>query len=465
VTQRTVVSWCTGVLLAVCGTASVAGPSSGPPAARAVLLQLNGPIGPATSDFFVRNLRAAQQSRAGVLIAQLDTPGGLDTAMRDINQAILASPLPIVVYVAPAGARAASAGTYLLYASHLAAMAPATNLGAATPVQLVGPTSPPRPSPAKPDDPAAEKPQSGGATGAAMERKSINDAAAYIRALAQLRGRNAQWAEMAVMEAATLSAGEALEQRVIDVIATDVTDLLEKIDGRAVMTSAGKRILATRQAAVETIVPDWRTQLLSVLTNPNIAYVLLLIGIYGLLLEGYNPGAVLPGVVGSICLLLALYAFQVLAINYAGLALMLLGVVLIAAEAFVPSGALAVGGVVSFVMGSVMLLDRDVPGFSIARPLIAAMGLVGGVIAVLIVTYAVRARARPVVTGIGSMLSETATAVEAFAGQGMVRIRGELWRAQSREPVAAGQPLRVVRVNGLTLDVELLEPPADDHRP
>jgi membrane-bound serine protease (ClpP class) len=415
------------------------------------LLELSDAIGPASSDFFVRSLRDAAQRQVKLLILRLDTPGGLDSAMREMIQAILASPVPVVVYVAPAGARAASAGTYLLYASHIAAMAPATSVGAATPVQVFGATELPKPVAKK--DGEAEKPQANAPTDA-HERKAISDAAAYIRGLAQLRGRNATWAEAAVTNAESLSSDEALKQHVIDLIAADVPELLAKIDGREVTTSTGKLTLATRNLQVETLAAGWRTQLLATLTNPNVAYILMLIGVYGLLLEGYNPGAVLPGVAGAICLLLALYAFQILAVNYAGLALMLLGLIMIGSEAFAPSGALALGGVIAFVIGSILLLDRNVPGFNIARPLIGAMATLGSLLALVIVTYAMRARRRPVVTGASGMLAEPATAVDAFTGSGLVRIHGELWQAHSREPVGAGEILRVVRINGLVLEVE-----------
>jgi membrane-bound serine protease (ClpP class) len=426
----------------------------------AVMLEIRDAIGPATSRYFVQTLQAAQRRGSTLLILELDTPGGLDTSMREMIQATLASPIPVVVYVAPSGARAASAGTYLLYASHIAAMAPATNLGAATPVQIIGTASPPDPTPASGDKgtktpPAAEPADT-------HERKAINDAVAYIRSLAELRHRNADWAELAVRQAASLSANQALAQHVIDLVATDVADLLGQLDGREVSTQGGTVTLATRHMPIEHVSADWRTELLAVLTNPNVAYLLLLIGIYGLLLEGYNPGAVLPGVAGAICLLLALYSFQILSVNYAGLALMLLGVALIAAEGFIGSfGALGVGGIVAFVIGSILLLDRSVPGFAIAWPLIGAMGFAGALIALAIVAYAVRARTRPVVTGVDQLLNETALAVADFEQAGLVRVRGELWQAVAREPIKCGEPLRILRIDGLTLQVE----PAREHAP
>ena len=443
--------WVALVSVAVVYAALSAGPekpSTTTPPQSALLFEIRDAIGPATSDFFVRTLELAQERKAPLVVVQMDTPGGLDSAMRDMIKAILASPVPIAIYVSPSGARAASAGTYLLYASHIAAMAPATNLGAATPVQIGAPSTP-QPSDKKTDDEKEPTP------GTALERKAINDAVAYIRGLAELRGRNADWAESAVRTAASLSASVALEQKVIDVVANDLPDLLRKIDGRVVKVSTGELRLATANLLFEHVEADWRTKLLAVITNPNVAYLLMLIGVYGLLLEGYNPGAVLPGVVGAICLLLALYAFQVLSVNYAGLGLMLLGIALIVAEAFAPSfGALGLGGIVAFVIGSIILLDTEVPGFQIARSLIAGMAVAGALVALLIAMYFARSRKRPVITGADQLLHEPAVAIDDFEREGRVRIRGEIWNAVAREPVRSGQRLRVVRVDGLTLEVE-----------
>jgi membrane-bound serine protease (ClpP class) len=420
---------------------------------KAVVLDIRDAIGPATSRFFIQTLQSAQQRGVTLVIMELDTPGGLDTSMREMIQAMLASPIPVVIFVAPSGARAASAGTYLLYASHIAAMAPATNLGAATPVQMIDTGRPPTEAPEAGNEAAKQPPPA--APTDTHERKAVNDAVAYIRSLAELRGRNADWAESAVRQAASLSATQALEQHVIDLIANDIPDLLVQLDGRKVTTTNGVLKLATQHLVVERVTADWRTQLLAVLTNPNVAYLLMLIGIYGLLFEGYSPGAVLPGVAGAICLLLALYSFQILSVNFAGLALILLGAVLIAAEGFIGTfGALGVGGLVAFVVGSIMLLDRSVPGYAIARPLIGAMGFIGGLAAFGIVIYAVRARSRPIVTGVEQLLKETAVAIEDFEHAGPVRVRGELWQAVTREPVKSGETLRIVRIEGLTLIIE-----------
>jgi membrane-bound serine protease (ClpP class) len=419
------------------------------PGKTAVVLEISDAIGPATSDFFLRTLAEARERKAALVILRMDTPGGLDSAMRDMIRAILASDIPVVTYVSPSGARAASAGTYLLYASHIAAMAPATNLGAATPVQIGGSPAEPRDPPK--DDAKDDKREQSGTT---MERKAVNDAVAYIRGLAELRGRNAAWAEEAVRGAASLSASAALEQNVIDVLAADIPDLLRQIDGRQVKTHNGELRLATGELILEHVQADWRTKLLAVLTNPNVAYLLMLVGVYGLLLEGYNPGAIVPGVVGAISLLLALYAFQVLSVNYAGLGLMILGLALIVAEAFAPSfGALGLGGIAAFVFGSVILLDTDVPGFQVARTLIGGIALAGAVLMLGTAMMFARSRRRSVETGREQLLREHAVAMEDFDATGYVRVHGEIWSAHSTAPVKAGQRLRIIRIEGLTLEV------------
>ncbi len=330
----------------------------------------------------MRGLEQARNEDAALVILRMDTPGGFDTSMRHIIQAILGSPVPVVSYVAPSGARAASAGTYISYASHVAAMAPGTNLGAATPVRVGGPQSPPerrnhcrrrmngkaarREGTAAPGEPSA------------AERKMESDARAYIRGLAQMRGRNVAWAEKAVTEAASLPADDALRENVIDLVADDVPGLLIKLDGREVTLQARRR-LETSGLVVQPLKPDWRTEFLAIITNPNVAYILMLIGIYGLLFEFYSPGLVGPGVIGGICLLLALYAFHVLPVDYTGLALTALGVALMAAEVFLPSfGILGIGGIAAFVIGSIMLMDTDVPGFTIAWQLVGSIALFAG---------------------------------------------------------------------------------------
>lgn len=438
--------------------------AAGPVAGTAALIEIDGAIGPATSRHLEQAMRRAQAMEARIIIMRLDTPGGLDTAMRDMIKRILQSDIPVVAYVGPPGARAASAGTYLLYASHIAAMAPATNLGAATPISIM--PSAPRPSPSpRPDKtgkdrvdkegqdkkPGAEAP----AAESAMERKAVNDAVAYLRALAEKRGRNAEWAEQAVREGASLSAEQALKRGVINLVSPDIPSLLRDLDGRKVTLSHGVITLQTRHLIVHTLEPGWRLEMLAVLTNPTVAYILMLIGLYGLLLEGYSPGAILPGVLGSICLLLALYAFQILPINYAGLILIALGIILIVAETFVPSlGILGVGGVIAFVLGSIMLMDSDVPGYTISLALIAAIATAASAALLLMVVLLMRSRRHAIVTGDEALLREPAEALEDFQGEGWVRVRGESWRARSARPVKRGQRLRVIRIEGLTLLVE-----------
>lgn len=452
-------------LLALCPLTSAAAPPAGDAAAStgvAVHLEIRGAIGPATSDYIVRGLSQAAEAGARLVILEMDTPGGLDAAMRDINKAILASPVPVATFVAPKGSRAASAGTYILYASHLAVMSPATNLGAATPVQIGGDEAPaPRQEPAAaPKAPTGDEPAAAARGGTAMERKAVNDAVAYIRGLAELRGRNADWAERAVREAVSLTAEQAVANRVVDFMATDVADLLRQAHGRTVRLGDATRELDTRDLTVERYQPDWRTRLLATITDPNVAYFLLLIGIYGLIFEGYNPGAVLPGVVGAICLLLALFAFQVLPVNYAGLALILLGVALLIAESFVPSfGALGIGGVVAFVFGSIMLLDADVPGFAISRALIGSVGVLASAGLLALMVLLLQSRRRPVVSGREAMLDEIAVANAAFDHEGTVTVRGEIWNAVTRTPVSKGQRLRIRRLDGLVLEVSPLGGP------
>ena len=462
--------------------AAPAATSAGASAGTAAVLEINGAIGPATSHYFVHGLETARKNGARLVVLEMDTPGGLDSAMREIIRAILASPVPVATYVSPSGARAASAGTYILYASHIAAMAPATNLGAATPVPIGGepePDSVPLPGggahpgekpdagghgsgDGKGDHDAGKSPEGAPAQGepastprTAMERKVVNDAVAYIRGLAELRGRNADWAEQAVRGAASLSANAALQQKVIDVIARDVPDLLARIDGREVHLDNRSTQLATRDLAVVRIKPDWRTELLAVITNPTVAYGLMVIGIWGLLLEGYNPGAVLPGVAGSICLLIALFAFQILSVNYAGLALVVVGTGMIIAEFFFPTyGSLGIGGIIAFVVGSLILFDTDVPGLRVGRPLIAAIATVGALMVGGIVYLGTRAMGHPVATGAEAMVGSSAEVVADFTGKGKVRYGGELWNARSERALRAGELARIVKVEGLTLWVE-----------
>lgn len=421
----------------------------------ATVIELNGAIGPAMSRYIERAIADAGDQGSVVVVLQIDTPGGLDTSMRDIIKAILASPIPVVSYVAPSGARAASAGTYILYASHLAAMAPATNLGAATPISIGGEPNGAPPTPAANQGAEKDRPASAEAPATASERKAINDAVAYIRSLAQLRGRNADWAESAVRGAASLSADDALQQHVIEIVAKDVPDLLRQIHGRTIKVGARELVLDTQGLTAHRVAPDWRTRLLLVLTHPTIAYGLLLIGIYGLLLEGYNPGAVLPGVVGAVSLVLALYALQLLAVNYAGLALMALGIGLIIAEFFMPTfGSLGVGGLAAFVIGSIILFDHPGSGEQVALPVIAGIAIAGTFVIVAIVWLAARARRRPVSTGVEAMLGALVEVIGDCRDQCVVRYGAELWNARTSRPLHAGQQARIVKIAGLTLWIE-----------
>ena len=436
---------CCALLLALTGAALTAQETSAP-ASGALLVEIKDAIGPATKEHFLSALEVAADQRVQLVILLLDTPGGLDAAMRDIIQGILNSPVPVATYVAPSGARAASAGTYILYASHVAAMAPGTNLGAATPVAIGG-----SPAPAAPKDKDGDGTQQ---PGTAMERKAVNDAVAYIRSLAELHGRNVEWAEAAVRGAASLPAQEALEQGVIDLMAEDVADLLRQLDGRQLKAGGVTVTLATGGIVIERFDPTWRTELLAVITNPLVAYGLLIIGLYGLMFEGYNPGAILPGVIGAICLLLGLYALQVLSVNYAGLALVGLGFAMMIAEVFVPSfGALGVGGLAAFIIGSIILMDTDAPGFGVSMGLVGGIAAVAGIVMFGTVWMAARARRKPVATGAEQLVGAGAEAAEGFTGRGRVRVFGEEWAAVSELPVAAGQQVTIERVEGLTLHV------------
>jgi membrane-bound serine protease (ClpP class) len=438
----------------------------------AIMLDVEGPIGPATMAFVVDTLEAAATQPAELVIIRMDTPGGLDASTRDIIKSILNSPVPVATFVTPEGARAASAGTYILYASHIAAMSPATHLGAATPVAIApGNSAPPGEEPppqsGESEDLSAGEPGENSplpSPGSAMERKAINDSVAYLRGLAARRGRNADWAEKAVREAASITAAEALELGVIDLVAQNLDDLLEQINGKTVDVQGRERILDTGSLRIETMEPDWKSELLAVITSPTIAYVLLLIGIYGLILEGYHPGAIVPGVVGAICLLVALYAFQMLPVNYAGFALIVLGIILMIGEVMAPSfGALGIGGVIAMVIGSIILIDTDVPGFAVSRPLIGAIALTSSLGLMAIIGFAVRARQRPVVSGREEMLGAMGTALLDFERRGQVFVHGERWSAVSSAALREGEAIVVTGIDGLTLEVRPASGPGPDY--
>ena len=405
------------------------------PAARAALpvlqLDIKGAIGPAVSSYIKHGLERARKIQAQLIILRMDTPGGLDQSMRSIIQAILASPVPVATFVAPSGARAASAGTYILYASHIVAMAPGTHLGAATPVRV------------------------GRMRDSSVHRKMVNDAAAYIRAMARMRGRNAAWAEQAVRQAVSLSAEQALKQHVIDLIATNTSDLLHQLDGTTIKTISGQHTLHTGGMAIERLEPSWANKIMSIITDPNVAYILMLLGIYGLFFELASPGVILPGVIGGICLFLALFAFQILPVNFTGLALIMLGIAFMIAEVFMSSfGALGLGGVVAFIIGSIMLMDTGVPGFALSLALIIGVALASAAFFILIANMALKARRRPVVSGREDMTGSLGHAMEDFDTRGNVHIHGEIWKATANASITKGQAVRITGMDGLILSVE-----------
>ncbi len=448
-----------GLLLAVL---ILPGPAVSAPA-PVTLLTIDGAIGPASADYAVRGIARAAKEGSQLVILQMDTPGGLDTSMRSLIKAILTSPVPVAGYVAPGGARAASAGTYILYASHIAAMAPGTNLGAATPVALGGTGQ-------EPANPAAERNKDGRdkdagknaddnssadrITASPSTRKQVNDAAAYIRGLAQMRGRNAEWAERAVRDAVSLPADEALTLKVIDHIAADVPALLKQLDGKSITVLGQTRPLQTAGAPVRDAQPDWRARLLATMTNPSIALILVTIGIYGLMFEFMSPGMVVPGVVGGICLLLGLYALQLLPVNYAGLALIILGMAFLLAEAFLPSfGALGLGGIAAFVAGALILMDTDLPGYGIPLGLIAGIAVVSALFVAAIAAVALKTRRLAVRAGPGDMIGSDAEIMNVTPQEAWAHVRGETWRVVSDAPLHRMQRVRVVSRDGLVLRV------------
>jgi membrane-bound serine protease (ClpP class) len=420
-----------------------------------LLLDVTGVIGFVAAGELSKALERAKAEKAALLILRLDTPGGLLSSTRDMIREMLASTTPIVVYVAPNGARAASAGTYLVYASHLAAMAPGTHLGAATPVSLSVPglpgSPPPQPSPEK------EKKHAEPDTGTAVERKAVNDAVAYLRSLAEIRNRNPDFAEKAVRDAATLTASEALKQHVVEVIASDVNEMLAAIDGRKVSTASGDITLHTRGSPIVEIKPGWKSELMSTFTDPNIAFILLLIGIYGILFEFMSPGVVAPGVIGGICLIVALTALSVLPLNYGGLALLLFGIALMVAEAFAPSfGVLGLGGIAAFVLGAFFLFDPAEAqfGFGVAWPLIAGAAATSAAFVIGVAGFALKARRRAVRTGAEQMIGSIGEVLNWLGSQGQVRVHGEIWAARSDRSLTSGHKVRVVSRDGLTLVVQ-----------
>ncbi|MDO1495568.1 nodulation protein NfeD [Pseudomonas putida] len=414
------------------------------------VLGIDDAIGPASADYLIRSLGQAQAQGAQLVVIRMDTPGGLDSAMRQMIKAILASPVPVATYVAPSGARAASAGTYILYSSHVAAMAPGTNLGAATPVQIGGPPGAPKDDKAK------------GSDDETLARKQVNDATAYIRGLAQLRGRNADWAEKAVREAVSLPASEALRLNVIDQVADDLPALLHKLDGKTLVVAGQPRQLHTASASLVEHLPDWRTRVLAVITNPSVALILIMIGVYGLLFEFMSPGSTVGGVVGGICLLLALYALQLLPVSFAGVALIVLGIAFMIAEAFLPSfGVVGFGGIVAFVVGALILIDTDAPGFGIPLALIGTLGVLSALLIGGVLGMALKARQRALVSGDAGLVGSLVPVTQVMAGnplRGVVLAQGEQWQVQCATPLQAGQNVRVTARHGVMLDVSPAAP-------
>lgn len=415
-----------------------------------LVTQVRGAIGVAATRLITDALTRARQENARSVVIQLDTPGGLVTATRDIIQQILASPVPVVVYVSPGGARAASAGTFIVYAAHVAAMAPGTNIGAATPVEMGGLPGLPQPAEPRRD----EKDEAAPRTETAAQRKALNDTIAMLRSLAQLRGRSVEWAEKAVRDAATLTAEDALREGVIDVVARDLDDLLMKIDGRGVSINNVDRTIVTQGATRVIFEPDWRTRLLGVISDPNVAFILLMIGIYGILFEFWNPGGFVAGVIGAVCLLLGLTALATLPVQYAALGLVVLGIGLMIAEAFTPGlGILGIGGVIAFIAGSLFLFDpagADID-ISVSLPVIVAAAATTGGLALFVLGAALKARHRPAMTGAEGMIGSTGQVIEWHDLTGRVRVHGEVWNARAEQPLAPGNAVRVLQRDDLTL--------------
>jgi membrane-bound serine protease (ClpP class) len=417
-------------------------------AAPVVVVPLDGAVGPAAADFVRRSIERAATDGTALVVLRIDTPGGLDTSMREIIKAILASPVPVAAFVAPSGARAASAGTFIVYASHIAAMAPGTNLGAASPVALMGGG----------DNKEGKKGED------TMMRKATNDAVAYIRGFAQLRHRNADWAERAVREGVSLPADEALKQKVVDLVAPDLPALLKALEGRTVEAGGAKHTLHLAGASAQEVQPDWRTKFLAVITNPSVAYLLVLLGVYALLFEFMNPGMMLPGVVGVIALIIAAYALHMLPVNYAGLALILLGIAFMIAEAFFPAfGSLGIGGIVAFVLGSIMLIeDTELPDFAIPVALIAGVAVASAGFLIFVLGMLVQSRRRAPVSGREHLIGARGEALGDFEGEGWARVQGEQWKVRAAGAVHRGQKLRVKGMQGLVLDVEPESQPKGD---
>jgi membrane-bound serine protease (ClpP class) len=442
-------AWSTSLagLVLLCMAAALAWPASAQSPNPVFVTEVNGVIGVATTRQISHAIQRARQENALALVMRLDTPGGLVSSTRDIIKEMIASPVPVIVYVAPSGARAASAGTYITYASHLAAMAPGTNIGAATPVEIGG----------VPGLPGGSQPKEKGEPKSAEQNKSINDAVAMMRSLAQLRGRNADWAEKAVREAATLTAAEAQKEGVVDLVADNLDDLLAQADGRKVMVAGVETTLRTKNAEIVAVAPDWRTKALSAIADPNIAFLLVLIGFYGLILEFWNPGSFAPGVIGAISLIVGLTALTALPVNYGALGLLVLGILLMIGEAFTPGiGALGIGGLAAFIVGGLFLFeggDTDIE-FAVSRWLIFGSAIATAGMILGIGGAAWSARKRAPVTGSEQLIGTRAEVVSWSDLGGSVRVVGEIWSARSNSPLQVNDIVRVVGREGLTLIVE-----------
>jgi membrane-bound serine protease (ClpP class) len=395
------------------------------------VITVDAPITPTVSEFIISSIDRATRSGAEALVIQLNTPGGLVDSMNEIVIKMMASQVPTVVYVSPSGGRAASAGVFITLAANIAAMAPTTHIGAASPVQMEG---------------KMEK---------TMERKVMNDLAALARSICEKRGRNAQWAEDAVRKAVSITDTEALRLKVIDLIAPDLPSLLSQIDGKTVDLPIGKKTLHTAHAAVHEIELGLRQKILGIISNPNVAYILMILGFYGLYFELANPGSVFPGVAGAICLILSFYALHTLPINYAGLLLIVLALVLFVMEAFITShGVLGVGGAVSMLLGSMMLIDSPIPALRISWIVIIPVVAASALLFIFTVTIAIRAHRSRVDTGREGLIGIAGTARTDIHDDGQVYLRGEIWNARSEEPIAKGTEIVVLAVEGLRLTVK-----------
>jgi membrane-bound serine protease (ClpP class) len=446
--MRRLLAWALGLFVAFAAPVAPASAQG-----TVVVTDIQGAIGVAAQRHMSQAIEAARAKKAEALLVRLDTPGGLVSATRSIIQTMIASPVPIIVYVAPSGARAASAGTFIMYAAHIAAMAPGTNMGAATPVEIGGLPGLPQPKGEQKSDQKGNQ-QDGTTT---MQHKAINDVVALLRSLAQLRGRNAAWAEKAVRDAATLTADEALKEGVIEVVAPTVASLLAQVDGRKVIADGQERVLTTAKASLITFTPDWRTQILAVVSDPNIAFILMMIGVYGILLEFWNPGTYLSGTVGAISLILALIALTVLPVHYGALGLLILGIALMIGEALTPGfGVLGIGGIIAFVAGAAFLFeggDADV-SFAISLPLIVSVAAVTAALIFGVIAAALRARRRPAATGAEELIGSIGQVVDWPGPHGNVRVNGEIWSARSDRAMNPGDSVRVVGRDRLTLIVE-----------